>query len=178
MAREKLLTAVYAAQLQNVVSYRRFYQNSEVSAGGNWNDDFPDVDIQDILSDIIDRQPFHCIEISAAGFLQMNDEFHIFFAPYRRFAKNRSNVQHSKPPNFEKIAQHGRAAPFERFRRNAIELHHIIRHQSMSAAHQFQRQFALADTALAGNHYAEAKNVEQYAMPAAGRSKDPSEIGT
>ena len=55
MACEKLLAAVYAAQLQNVVPHCRFYQHGQIPTGGNWNDDFPDVYIQDILSDVIDR---------------------------------------------------------------------------------------------------------------------------
>ena len=51
-----------------------------------------------------------------------------------------------------------------------LDLHYIIRHQTVSAVHQLQRHLALADTALAGDQHTLAIDIHKDAVDAdAGR---------
>ena len=94
----------------------------------------------------------------------MYDQFQALARTQHRFAKDGSNVQHAEAAHFEKIAQQGRTTPFDHFRRDAVELDHIVGDQAATAADQFQRQFALADTAVTGEHHTHAQYIEKHAV--------------
>jgi len=66
--------------------------------------------------------------------------------------------------HFEKIAQQLRATPFQRIRRDAMQLDDVIGNQTVAAGDELEPEFAFTDRAFAGDHHADAKHVEKHAV--------------
>ena len=75
-----------------------------------------------------------------------------------------ADVQHAHAANFQKIAQHGRAAAFQHFRRGAVQLDRIVRHQAVPARNQLQGQFAFAQARCAREQHAHFKHIQKHAV--------------
>ena len=117
---------------------------------------------------------------NAAGlrrFFQLHDEPQVHFRPHRGFAEDGADVEHAQAAHLEKIAQQRRAAPFERFRRDAIQLDDVVGDEPAAAADQFERQLAFPDAAVASEHDAHAEHVEKHPVHRRGIRERAREVG-
>ncbi len=143
MAFNKLLGAVDAALLQDVVARSHFDQYRNIAACGNRNAHLGNGNVEDLLRIGIDLQPV--LRHGFFGqFFQMNNQAEIFLQLDCGFPEQCTDIQHAEAAHLEKILQHGRAAAFQRVRRHLVEFHDIVGNQAMPARDQFQRQFAFS----------------------------------
>ena len=101
----------------------------------------------------------------------------VLLGAHRGFAEDGADVEHAQSAHFEKILQQLRAAAFQGFGRNVIELDHVVGDQSAAARDQLQRQLALAHPALAGDQHAHSQHVQEYAVAGDELRKRAPEIG-
>ena len=164
MAFEKLFGAVFAAQLEDVVAHRRFNQYRKVSTDGDWQGDGTDVHIEDGLGFRAYAQAVKLLHVIVVGSDKVDNQLEDFFRTDRSFAENVADVEYAQTAHFKEIAQHWRAATFERFGACAEQLDRIIRNQAVSARNQFQRQLAFTQTGMSCNQHADFKYIEEYAV--------------
>ena len=83
----------------------------------------------------------------------MHDQAEVLFQLDGIFSEQRADIQHAEAPYFKQILQHDRAAAFQGVGRYLIELHHIVRHQAVTARNQFESKLTFTDGAVAGNQH-------------------------
>ena len=79
----------------------------------------------------------------------MHDELQVLARAQRRFAEDGADVEHAQAAHLEEILEQGGAAPLDRFGPDAVELDHVVGDEPAAAAHQFQRELALAHAGVA-----------------------------
>ena len=131
--------AVDTTHLQNAVAHRRFEQNSEIAPRRDMQDHLADRDTEDFLRLGVKRQALKLF--TRDRLVQVNDELELHFSARRRFTEDGSDVQQPKPAHLQIVAQHARAAAFNRRRRDPRQLDHIIPDKTMPARDEFERRF-------------------------------------
>ncbi len=167
VARDEFLHGVDAALLQHEVARGGFHQHGEVASCHHREFDLADLDAEYFL-EARSRQSFQFGKIVVRRTIQMHDELETFLAPHRCLAEHGADVEHAQTAHFEKVAQQFRAASFQRFGRDAVQFGDVVGHQAAAARDEFQRQFAFAHAAVAGDHHADTEHVEEHAVARGG----------
>ena len=97
----------------------------------------------------------------AAVAAQLDDEPQLHLSSDRGLAEDRLDIEQAEAAHLEQVGQQRRTATFDRVGRDAREVDHVVGHQTMTAADQFESQFALADARFAGDQHAHAEHVHQ-----------------
>jgi len=94
----------------------------------------------------------------------VDDQLKHFLGPHGGFAKDGADIQDAQAAHFQKIAQQRRAAAFQRFRPNAIQLYGIIGYQAVAARDQLQCQLAFTHGRVAHDQHADFQYIQKHAM--------------
>ncbi|SUA24397.1 Uncharacterised protein [Neisseria gonorrhoeae] len=78
MAFQKFARTVFAAQLQNVIAYRRLNQNGKVASDGDGQRNRTDVDVEDGFGFGADAQPVELLHILVVRLDQIDNELQDF----------------------------------------------------------------------------------------------------
>src|SRR5579859_1590874 len=164
LALDEFLGAVDAAQLQDVIAHRRLGEYCQIATRSDGQHDLANADAHDVLGACIERQAIQPRNHAADRFFHLHDELQVFLSPHRGLAENGADIEHPESANLQKILQQFRASALERFGRDVVELHNIVSNQSAASRYQFQRQFALAHAAFAGDQHAHPQHIQEYAV--------------
>ena len=154
---------VNAAQQQHRGAHGGLGEHGDVAAGRHRDGNLAHRDAQDGLGECLQRQALVAVFHRAAAH-QVDDELDGHAAAHGAFAEDGADVDETQAADFQKALQQRRAATDDGVLADALDVDHVISHQAVSTADEFQGQLALAQARVAGDEHAHAQHVHQHAV--------------
>ena len=161
-ARHQLAGRVDAAHAQQLIARGDLDENRQIAAGRNRHLDQRHLQPDQVVGGVV--EPEAVVFAALIPALELHDELDPFRRSRRGHAKQIADVDQPEPAYFHVVARNLRArADDDRFGA-APHLHGVVGDEAMTADHEVERAFALADTALADDQHAETENVNEDAV--------------
>src|SRR6476620_9557230 len=159
---DEFLRAVDAPQLQDIVAHGGLHEDCEIASSGHGQHHFAYAHAENLFGARLQREALQSRHNASYRLFQLHDQLEVLAHAHGGFAEDGADVEHAQAAHFQEVLEQLGAAPFQRLRRDVIELDDVVGNQSSAARDELQGELALADTAFADQHDAHPEHVEKY----------------